>query len=178
MPSTPNSRPPLRVGLLIDSYQQPAWVLATIDDIQKSSVATISLVVRNASPGAVAAPRGSTATRLSRWYANRHSLLFALYERLDLRKFATADDPIRMMDASSVLASIPTVDVTPRETKFSDHFDDADVERILAYDLDVALRFGFRILRGRAADPVRGPRRRSCHLSLAGAHTAAVGDEE
>jgi len=148
MPSTPNSRPPLRVGLLIDSYQQPAWVLATIDDIQKSSVATISLVVRNASPGAVAAPRGSTATRLSRWYANRHSLLFALYERLDLRKFATADDPIRMMDASSVLASIPTVDVTPRETKFSDHFDDADVERILAYDLDVALRFGFRILRG------------------------------
>jgi hypothetical protein len=124
--------------------------MATIDDILKSSVATISLVVRNASPGAVVAPRGSAATRLSRWYANRHSLLFALYERLDLRKFATTDDPIRMMDASSVLASIPTVDVTPRETKFSDYFDDADVARILAYDLDVALRLGFRILRGRS----------------------------
>ena len=140
----------LKVGLLVDSYQQPAWVMAVIDDIQKSSVATISLVVRNASPGAVVAPRRSTATRLSRWYANRHILLFALYERLDLRKFATADDPIRMVDASSVLASVPTVDVTPRETKFSDYFDDADVERILAYDLDVALRFGFRILRGRS----------------------------
>src|SRR6476661_868526 len=150
MPSTPNSRPPLRVGLLIDSHQQPAWVMAIIDDIQKSSVATISLVVRNASPGAVVAPRLSTTTRLSRWYANRHILLFALYERLDLRKFATADDPIRMVDASSDLASVPTVDVTPRETKFSDYFDDADVERILAYDLDVALRFGFRILRGRS----------------------------
>src|SRR5262245_51594536 len=59
MPPTPNSRPPLRVALLIDSYQQPAWVMATIDDIQKSSVATISLVVKNASPGAVVAPRGS-----------------------------------------------------------------------------------------------------------------------
>ena len=129
--------------------------MATIDDIQKSSVATISLVVRNASPGAVVAPRGSTATRLSRWYANRHSLLFALYERLDVRKFATADDPIRMMDASSVLASVPTLDVTPRETKFSDYFDDVDVERILGYDLDVALRFGFRILRGRSLQIAR-----------------------
>ena len=64
--------------------------MAIIHDIQKSSVATISLVVRNASPGAVVAPRRSMATRLSRWYANRHILLFALYERLDLRKFATA----------------------------------------------------------------------------------------
>ena len=150
MPPTPNPRQPLRVGLLIDSYEQPAWVLAIIDDIQKSSVATISLVVRNASPGALVAPRRSTAARLSRWYANRSSLLFAVYERLDLRKFATTDDPIRMVDASSVLADVPTVDITPRETKFSDYFDDADVERILAYDLDVALRFGFRILRGRS----------------------------
>ncbi|HEY5416234.1 MAG TPA: hypothetical protein VIK41_15455 [Gemmatimonadaceae bacterium] len=138
------------MGLLVDSYQQPAWIIAIIDDIQKSSVATISLVVRNSSPGAVVSPRGSTAARLSRWYAHRHSLLFALYERLDLRKFATDDDPIRMMDATSVLASVPTVEVTPRETKFSDYFNDADVERILAYDLDVALRFGFRILRGRS----------------------------
>jgi len=55
-----------------------------------------------------------------------------------------------MMDASSVLASIPTIDVTPRETKFSDYFDDADVDRILEHDLDVALRLGFRILRGRS----------------------------
>jgi hypothetical protein len=124
--------------------------MAIIDDIAKSSVATISLVVRNVSPSAVVAPRRSAAARLSRWYANRHSLLFALYERLDLRKFATSDDPIRMIDASSVLASIPTIDVAPRETRFSDYFSDADVERILAYDLDVALRLGFRILRGRS----------------------------
>ena len=150
MPPTPKPKPPLRVGLLIDSYQQPAWVMAIIDDILKSSVATISLVVRNASPAAVVAPRRSVATRLSRWYANRGSLLFALYERLDLRKFATSDDPIRLVDASSVLASIPTIDVAPRETRFSDYFDDADVERILAYELDVALRLGFRILRGRS----------------------------
>jgi len=124
--------------------------MATIDDIRKSSVATVALVVRNVSPSTVSQSRRSTATRLSRWYANRQNLLFALYERLDYRKFGTSDDPIRMMDASSVLASIPTIDVTPRETKFSDYFDDADVDRILEHDLDVALRLGFRILRGRS----------------------------
>ena len=129
--------------------------MATIDDIQKSSVANVALVIRNVSPSAVSVPRRSAATRLSRWYANRHHLLFALYERLDTRKFGTSDDPIRMMDASSVLASIPTIDVAPRETKFSDYFDDADVDRILEHDLDVALRFGFRILRGRSLEIAR-----------------------
>jgi len=140
----------LRVGLLIDSFDQPAWVAALIDDITSSNIAAVSLVVRNASPTVAPPPPGSLATRMRRWYANRRSLLFALYERLDQRKFGTADDPLRLTDVSGSLASVPVIDVVPRETRFSDYFTDLDVDRIRAYDLDVALRLGFRILRGRA----------------------------
>lgn len=143
-------RQPLRVGVLIDSFDQPAWVAAVIDDIMSSDVATVALVVRNASPTMVPPPRSSLATRMRRWAANRRSLLFALYERLDQRKFGTPDDPLRLVDVSTALASVPLIDVLPRETRFSDYFSDLDVERILAHDLDVALRLGFRILRGRA----------------------------
>ena len=163
-----STRPPLRVGLLVDSYVQPAWIMATIDDIITSSVATIALVVRNGSPSAEIPARGSLATRMSRWYANRHSLLFALHDRLDQRKFGTPDDPLRHgRRVARCSSSIPTIDVTPRETKFSDYFSDADVERIATYDLDVALRLGFRILRGRALEIARlrrlvvSPRRQS-----------------
>jgi hypothetical protein len=42
------------------------------------------------------------------------------------------------------------VRITPRRTKFCDYFDDASVEQIEVHRLDVALRFGFRILKGRA----------------------------
>ena len=148
-------RAKLRVGVMVDSYEQPAWVLALLDDIATSSVATIALVIRNASPTAPPPSRPTLRTRASRWVANRRHLLMALYERLDRKKFATADDPIRMVDASSQLAAIPTIDVVPRETRFSDYFTDADIERIGDYQLDVALRLGFRILRGKALDIAR-----------------------
>jgi hypothetical protein len=137
----------LRVGLLVDTFAQPAWVATLIEDISTSSFATVAAIVRNASPGLSAPAAGS---RLSRWYANRHSLLFALYERLDHRKFGTADDPFRIVDVRPSLSDVPVLDITPRETKFSDYFSDDDVDRVLALDLDVAIRLGFRILRGRA----------------------------
>ena len=154
-PEQPTARPPLRVGLLIDSFDQPAWVMAVLDDIAASSVATVALVVRNASPGATVIPHGSPASRLSHLYTNRDIVLFALHDRLDRRKFATSDDPMRMVDASAALAGVPVIDVVPRETKFSDYFSDDDADRIAEYDLDVALRLGFRILRGRALQIAR-----------------------
>lgn len=144
---SPSQRPVLRVGLLVDTFAQPAWVATLIEDISTSSFATVAAIVRNASPG-LSAPAGGS--RLSRWYANRDSLLFALYERLDFRKFGTADDPFRIVDVQPSLSAVPVLDIAPRETKFSDYFSDDDVDRVLALDLDVAIRLGFRILRGRA----------------------------
>jgi hypothetical protein len=38
--------------------------------------------------------------------------------------------------------------VTPRSTKWVDYFPDDAIERLRAYDLDVVLRLGFRIIRG------------------------------
>ena len=149
------TRPPLRVGLLIDSFAQPEWVKAVIDDIAASSVATVALVVRNVSPSATVAPHASLASRLAHLYANRQIVLFALYERLDRRKFATPDDPMGLVDVSAALAGVPVIDVVPRETKFSDYFSDDDTDRILDHHLDVALRFGFRILRGRSLEIAR-----------------------
>ena len=146
---------PLRVGLLIDSFEQPAWVATLIEDIQTSDVARVALVVRNSSPAIVPATVRSPLARVGRWIENRRSLLFALYERLDRWKFGTPQDPLTTVDVSAALAAVPVLDVRPRETRFSDYFEDVDVERIRAANLDVALRLGFRILRGKALDIAR-----------------------
>ena len=146
---------PLRVGLLVDSLSQPAWVKSMIDDVVSSGFAEITLVVRNASPTMGVSANAPKKSRLARWYENRSVLLFALYERLDARKFTSADDPLRLVDVAPTLADVPVIDVVPRETRFSDYFEDADVDRILAHDVDVALRLGFRILRGRALQIAR-----------------------
>ena len=142
-------RPRLNVGLLIDSFDQPAWVACLIDDIVASDVATVSLVVRNASPADVPVRR-TFGDRLRQWVHHRQQLLYALYERVDSRKFGAPDSPLANVDVTDRLRGVSVIDVKPRQTRFSDYFDDGDVDRILEHDLDVALRLGFRILRGRS----------------------------
>lgn len=113
--------------------------------------AKVALVVTNRAPAADAQRR----SRLRSWIANRGELAYAAYNRLDAWKFAIERDPLEPGELGSLVADVPVIEVTPRRTKFSDYFEDADVEQILAYDLDVAVRLGFRILRGRALQIAR-----------------------
>ncbi|MCC6316306.1 MAG: hypothetical protein IT361_01350 [Gemmatimonadaceae bacterium] len=140
------ARQPLRVGLLLDGLEQPQWVHDAVARMLQEGHAQVSLVVRNATPHGHAARRG----RVASWIANRRVLAHALYHRIDTWKFSVERDPFVMTSLAPLVAGAPVIDVTPRQTKHSDYIEDADIERILAHDLDVVVRFGFRILRGRA----------------------------
>src|SRR5690348_15166418 len=114
---------------MIDSFDQPAWVEAMIDDIAASGIAVVTLIIRNAAEPASAPVRPSVAYRARQWIRNRHLLLYALYERIDQRKFGTPDDPLRNVDVSARLRDVPVIEAVPRQTKFSDYLSDADVDR-------------------------------------------------
>jgi len=140
-----NGKRPLRVGLLVDSLTQPRWVSQIISDIKSSSIAEICLVVKNEAitPDQ---PRG----RLQAYWRNRSYLLYALYNRLDARVPMNDADAFEDVDVQELLADCPVFGVTPLMKKFSDWFPEEAIEKIRSYDLDVALSFGFRILRGAA----------------------------
>jgi hypothetical protein len=140
-----NEKRPLRVGLLVDSLTQPRWVSQVIQDIKSSSIAEICLVVKNEAT-APDQPQG----RLQAYWRNRHYLLYALYNRLDARRPVNERDAFEDVDVQELLADCAVVGVTPLMKKFSDWFPEDAVEEIRGYDLDVAISFGFRILRGEA----------------------------
>lgn len=141
---TPATR--LRVGLLVDSVIQPAWIARTLRRVIDEGNASIELVVRRRTDP----KRGTTSGRLGSWVRNHRFLAHAAYTRLDALWFKVTRDPFAPTDITPMIANVPVIDVEPRQTRYSDFFEDSDVERILRHDLDVALRFGFRILRGRA----------------------------
>jgi hypothetical protein len=144
------SRKPLRVGLLLDHFTTPKWIARVIEEVAASDYAEVALVVRNE---AVLYPRPkNTAEWLTRI---RRSFLFQIYTRLDERRFRRAPDPFEPTDLTPLLLGVPVIRVQPRMTKFSDFFEDEVVDRILEHDLDVALRFGFRILKGRSLEIAR-----------------------
>ena len=138
-----NSKRPIRVGLLVDSFTESRWVFNIIRDIQSSEIAEVCLVIKN----------DTTSQRQSRfksYWKNRKYLLYALYNRLDQFPSLVGEDAFEDIDLTDLLADVPVLGVQPIMKKFSDWFPPDAIEKIRSYDLDVAISFGFRILRGDA----------------------------
>jgi hypothetical protein len=151
----PPSRGRLRVGLLVDSRMQPAWVVEAVRQIIRDGIAEIVCVVVNEA-GESPVPRKLPALqRVARWIENRDVLAYAAYQRFDARRYPPARDPEAPEDLTPVIGEPLVIPVMPRMTKFCDYFPDDVVARIRAQELDVLLRFGFRILKGEALESAR-----------------------
>ena len=133
---------PLRVGLLLDALQLPAWIRKTIGDIQASEHARIVLLIMKDRPSIAPA---SLAARIWR---NRPRLAYLAYRWLDDRVFRTSHNAFAYGDATNLLEDAEVIRVRPAETRFCDYVSDEDVSRIREARPDVLLRFGFRILKG------------------------------
>jgi hypothetical protein len=141
----------LKVGLLVDSLVQPRWVRRVVETIQTSECARVTLLIQNTPP-----PR-QRPTLGRRWLDRRRHLLYSIYTRVDdyLFRPECRPDAFEPVGIDDLVADCPRVRVTPRQTRFSDFIEEPDVERVAEADLDVALRFGFRILKGRILDVPR-----------------------
>lgn len=136
--------PPLRLLLFVDSLEQPHWVEWMLRDVEAAGVATIVAVVRN---GAITTkPEGRS--RVRRLIRNWRALPLALFARYDRPRLADEPDALEVVDITAVVGNSTVIDVTPRQTKFSDFFSDDEVAHLLSLNIDVAVRLGFRILRG------------------------------
>lgn len=161
------ARSPLRVGVLVDSLVQPAWVARIIEDIQHSAVADIVLVVLNESPDLEVSLLG----RIKKVVNRPDLLLYWCYQSADEFLFGRSSSgtkarveasgeprgfaPFTATDIGVLLQDSPRMIVQPIQTRFSDYFPEDRLQEILSHDLDVALRFGFRILRGGALNIAR-----------------------
>jgi hypothetical protein len=134
--------------LLVDSMTQPAWRRSIVAAIQGGDFARVALVVRNDAPQ----PSLSTAEKLR---LHRAQLLHLLYRRVDDRLFPVHPDAFAPGDIGPLVDGVPVMGVVPRMTRFCDHLDDATVDAIRAHDVDVAVRFGFRIIKGRFLEVAR-----------------------
>jgi hypothetical protein len=139
-PST--TRLHLRIGLLIDSFVQRKWIHKVIEEIQSSGIAEIVVVIKNESP------EPEQQSRLKSYWRNRDYLLYELYGKLDDRRVKVQPDAFEPTDIKPLISDCPLVAVTPTRKAYSDWFPEEALKEIRDFDLDVALCFGFRILKG------------------------------
>jgi hypothetical protein len=137
-------RSPLRIGLLIDSFVQRKWIHKVIEEIQASGFAKITVVIKNET----AMP--NQTGRLKSYWRNRKYLLYALYGKIDERRVKVNPDAFEPVDIKPLVSDSPVIAVTPTMKAYSDWFPEEALTEIRNFDLDVALCFGFRILKGDA----------------------------
>src|SRR2546427_8031207 len=142
-------RPPLRVGLLLDSRDETsAFFARNIEEIKASNFTKIELLVvkRNTPKGALSdKSTTSGAPRFLRRLLDpklRKYLLYDFYLRLD-RRMKPANDPLAKVNCGDMLSGIETLEVQPETKKFIHRFPPDALEKIRSKDLDVLIRFGF-----------------------------------
>ncbi|HEX6718107.1 MAG TPA: hypothetical protein VF088_13400 [Pyrinomonadaceae bacterium] len=135
------TRLPLRIGILLDSFVQRKWIYKVIDEIQASGIAEIVVVIKNEAQ----TPRQS---RLKSYWRNRKYLLYALYNKVDDSRVKLNPDAFEPTNIKPLLASCPVIEVLPEMKAYSDWFPEEKINQIREFHLDVALSFGFRILKG------------------------------
>jgi hypothetical protein len=141
------AKPPLRVALLVDSYVQPRWINKILSDVQESSFARLVLIVKN---GTVEERDETYSEKIHRVIKERDYLLYKLYSKLDNFLFKTQPDAFERISIEPLVADVPRLTIKPLMKKFSDDFSEEDAASIRQHGVDVALRFGFRILKGQA----------------------------
>ena len=132
------------MGLLIDSFVQRKWIHKVITDIQSSGIGEIAVVIKNE---AASKPQPG---RLKSYWQNRNYLLYALYGKIDDRRVKVKPDAFEPVDIKPLVSDCPVITVTPIMKAYSDWFPEETLKQIREFDLDLALCFGFRILKGEA----------------------------
>lgn len=138
----------LRVGLLLDRYQAPAWTALMLRRIAESEHAEIALVILNASPPEELPFRDKLR---SRWRQIPSRLVSRILNRARLRlmeRVKCEHDAFERVDLRPLLRNVPVIEVQPARKKYSDYFSDEDIAKIETHQPDVLVRLGFRVLRG------------------------------
>ncbi len=132
---------PLKIGILLDSSVNEAWVFSILEAITASGFCNLSLVILNGAQPPVLSFKQRMQARLNQG-------LFHRYARWDRNWYSKHPDAFEEKDCAALFANAEVRVVAPLRKKFTDRFPESEVEYVRSLGLDVLLRFGFRIVKG------------------------------
>ncbi len=132
----------LKIGLLINSDVQAAWVKRMLEKILASDCAEIKLIIKK-NTGAI---KESPSSKLKIYFKN---FWYFIYSRMDETFFKTHPSAFKLENINHLIKDAECLIVNTKSTVLSDHFFDDDLIKIKEHNLDVIIRLsGFKILRG------------------------------
>lgn len=138
----------LRVGLMLDDLVVPHWVGEIVSMCLAEQEVEIALLLINAQP-----PPRKRRPLLQVLRSN--NFLYNRYQRLEQRRLRHILERYPAADLAQQLAAVPHLFVVPQRSRHTDVLSTSDVSLVRSFNLDIILRFGFRILRGEILEGAR-----------------------
>jgi len=135
----------LRIGVLIDTTEVPAWSYQMLESITKGDYATVEVLILDDGEAPPNPIQGSAFTQKCNAFVNTVSdkLYHGIVIRDNGRTRAFSPKPIQ-----TLLPDTPILKVDTQKTRHTDTLPPDAIRDIAALELDVLVRVGFRILRG------------------------------
>ena len=130
----------LRIGILLDAYEIPAWIYHSIEQIHHSDYAEFSLIILNKEVKVVNKNKGRRK--------NENPIVYRLFNRFDERLFIRGHNALESKNAEELLTGVPVIKVRPEEKGMESHFEARDIDEIHHFTLDVLIKIGFDSLCG------------------------------
>lgn len=147
------NKPKLKIGLLLDDLEIEAWAYKLIEILHQSSYASIELIAVNK----IKPPINRSFKEKIQNNSHRISSVFFtwLLQHIHLRfleRPVLVPDAVAPINVLELLPNVEVLEVTPEQKRMSDYLSGADTDVIQNQNLDILIRFGFRILRGKILD--------------------------
>jgi hypothetical protein len=120
----------LRLGLLLDSFNVPAWVDDVIRRIVNENAGEFVLVVLNSDSGKPSKNNGST-------------IVYSIFDRIDRRLFTKKPDPFALKNVAGLFSHLPIFTVVPLKVNDDYFLGEPDIQVIKDYRLDILIKLGF-----------------------------------
>ena len=130
----------LKLGILLDSYQIPAWIYHSLERVVNSSQVEILMVILN--------EKKNFEDANGRNLRNRRTVLYELFNKTDERIFISGPNALEIMNAEKLLSSIPVIKVKPLKREMTYYIEPSDIDEIREIGLDIFVKIGFGMLRG------------------------------
>jgi hypothetical protein len=131
----------LQLGIIVDSFDLPAWLCASLEQIVRSRESEIAIVIQSAYPA-------DSRSALARLFRVLSSLIYRLYDLLDQTCFLSESDALQGRHVASLFTGVPVLKVTPLRDGSANSLSPADTEALRARHLDVLINLSAQELSG------------------------------
>ena len=124
----------VRIGLLIDSLTLKKWQYHIFKYINEHPDLNLEVLIVREEPSK---------------FLSKGSFFYRASQNIDRKIFSVKNDVFSNVDIHDDIHKIPLIEVSGTERKFSYYFPDNKIIEIQKLNLDVLIRFGFGILKGK-----------------------------